>query len=117
MPFASPAAELATERTPTGASVIPVGSGEPLGDTPNVPPFLTPLGSVDLRSKDVTAPAEKKGKMTFHAAGAAVDGAGAGEGAEPEPAEGEGVGAGLADGGGTGVGSPSAPDARGPADM
>ena len=59
MPVACPTVELATDKTPTGASVIPAGSGEPLGETPKVPPLFTPLGSVDLRSKDVAAPAEK----------------------------------------------------------
>jgi hypothetical protein len=73
---------------------MPAGSGMPLGETPNVPPLRTPLGSVVESSSFVAVPAAKKRGPTFHCAGAGA-GLGAGVGA--------GVGAGL--GAGAGVGS------------
>ena len=75
---------------------MPAGKRAPLGETVNVPPFATPLGSVIAKSKELVSPVKKIGGATSHAADPDGPGEGLGEGEDP--------GAGL------GLGEPFVPE-------
>ena len=82
-PAALPTVAVPTDRMPTGASLIPVGSLAPEGLMSKVPPRATLAGKVVARLNVAPLPTANEGGLTTHAAdaGAAGVGAGAGDGA------------------------------------
>lgn len=94
-PTTSPTIALPIASTPADDNVIPVGSAAPPEAIPKVPPLVTPLGSVALKSSVAPLPTTKDKGPTFQACGG---GGGLGAGA------GDGLGAGEGDGLGAGEG-------------
>jgi hypothetical protein len=80
-PSTRPAVAAPTESKPVAVSIMPAGKRAPLAETPNVPPRLTPVGSVDDKSNVIPLPATKNGnEPTLHEAGGGGGNTGAGEG-------------------------------------
>jgi hypothetical protein len=107
-PTTSPTVAAPVARSPAADSVIPLGSGAPLEDTPKTPPRGTPLGSVAARSNVAPLPTWKLKVPTLHGAGLGAGtglGAGAGVGAGAGLGDGEGLGAGAGEGLGDGLGA------------
>jgi hypothetical protein len=98
-PAVCPTLALPTAKIPVEESDTPAGQGDPLLETPKLPPFATPVGNVVDRSNVVAVPARKYGNgLTFHDCAAGGGGEGVGDGVGP------GVGAGTGVGLGEGVG-------------